>query len=179
MAEGPLSGVWTHRGLFAGLVSFWLFLRILPLSTLPAGWPGPDLLVCLTFAWVLRRPDYVPALLIFAVFLLEDMLTMRPPGLWTLIVLLGSEFLRNRELLTRQLPFALEWVMVAAVILLMLLAQRLVMSIVMAEQTSFGFAFVQIVLTILCYPLVVAVSRLAFGIRKAATGEMDARGRRL
>ena len=69
--------------------------------------------------------------------------------------------------------------MVAAVILLMLLAQRLVMSIVMAEQTSFGFAFVQIVLTILCYPLVVAVSRLAFGIRKAATGEMDARGRRL
>jgi len=42
-------------------------VRILPLSTEPGSVPGPDVVLCLTFAWVLRRPEYVPALLIAAV----------------------------------------------------------------------------------------------------------------
>ncbi len=179
MAEGILTGTWAFRGLFLGIAAASLFVRLLPLSTLPSGWPGPDLLVGLTFAWVLRRPDYVPALLIALIFVIEDMLTLRPPGLWTALVLLGAEFLRGREPLTRELPFPLEWAMVAGVILLMMVANRLALAVSVTPQPAFGFAFLQIVLTILAYPVIVVFSRLAFGVRKSATGEVDARGRKL
>ena len=94
-----------HRLLFVGIVAVLIFIRILPLSSMPSSIPGPDLALGLTLAWVLRHPDYVPAVTIAGVFLLEDLLFMRPPGLWALIVLAGTEFVRAREVVTRDLPF--------------------------------------------------------------------------
>lgn len=179
MAEPLPAGVWPYRALFLGLAALSLFVRLLPLGTSATAWPGPDLLLCLTLAWILRRPDYVPALLIVAVFLIEDMLTLRPPGLWAAIVLLGAEFLRGREPLTRELPFPLEWAMVAAVMLLMMGGNRLVLAITVSPQPGFAASFLQSILTILAYPVIVGFSRLLFGLRKSATGEVDARGRRL
>lgn len=179
MAEGKPRGVWPFRAAFLGVAILSLFLRLLPLSTLPSSWPGPDLLVGLAFAWVLRRPDYVPALLIAAIFLIEDLLTLRPPGLWAMFTVLGAEFLRSREPLSRELPFPLEWAMVAAVILLMTLGNRLVLALVVSPQSDFGYAFEQMLLTIACYPVIVVLSQLLFGVRKSATGEVDSRGRRL
>ncbi|MFD2439676.1 hypothetical protein ACFSS8_05565 [Paracoccus kondratievae] len=55
-----------------------LFWRLLPLSPGSIGWPGPDLALCLTVFWVLRRPEQVPVLTIAALFLIEDILLMRP-----------------------------------------------------------------------------------------------------
>jgi rod shape-determining protein MreD len=67
MAESLPASVWAYRGLYAALAFALLFLRMLPLGSVAGAWPGPDLLVCLTFAWVLRRPDYAPVLLVAAV----------------------------------------------------------------------------------------------------------------
>ena len=75
MGDSLPASVWAHRGLYAALALALLFLRLLPLGSIAGAWPGPDLLVCLTFAWVLRRPDYTPVLLIAAVLLLEDLRT--------------------------------------------------------------------------------------------------------
>lgn len=179
MVDGFSAGVWLHRGLYVGLALALLFLRLLPLGSLAGSWPGPDLLFCLTLVWVLRRPDYVPAGLIAMVVLLEDLLLMRPPGLWAALVVLAAEFLRSRAALTRELTFALEWLLVAAVVLATVLAYRLVLGIVMLPQVGFGQAMVQAIGTILCYPLAVGASWLAFGVRKPATGEVDAYGRRI
>ena len=75
---------------------------------------GPDLMLAFTFAWVLRRPDYVPVLLIAAIFLLEDMLLMRPPGLWTADRAdRDRDPARSREPRPREMPFMAEWAMVA------------------------------------------------------------------
>ena len=60
MAEGKPRGVWPFRAAFLGVAILSLFLRLLPLSTLPSSWPGPDLLVGLAFAWVLRTPIMCP-----------------------------------------------------------------------------------------------------------------------
>jgi rod shape-determining protein MreD len=54
-----------------------------------------------------------------------------------------------------------------------------VLTLTMMDQASLGQSMIQLVATILCYPVVVAVSRLAFGVRKPAAGEVDAYGRRL
>ncbi|AWB49416.1 rod shape-determining protein MreD [Gemmobacter aquarius] len=171
--------LWFYRGLFVTLAALLLFIKLLPLGSLAGSWPGPDLLLCLILAWVVRRPDYLPVLLICAVVLIEDFLLMRPPGLWAGVVILGTEFLRVRVGLTRELSFAAEWALVAAVLVAMLLAYRLVFVIAFLPQPAFGFALLQTLWSILCYPFVVAASRFAFDLRKPATGEVDAYGRRL
>ncbi|NCO16036.1 MAG: rod shape-determining protein MreD, partial [Alphaproteobacteria bacterium] len=90
------STIWRHRAIFVALALALFFLRLLPLGAEPGRWPGPDLMLCLILAWVQRRPDYLPAPLIALVVLTEDFLMLRPPGLWTAIVVLATEFLRGR-----------------------------------------------------------------------------------
>jgi rod shape-determining protein MreD len=179
MADPLRGSVWVHRALYAGIAAALLFLRILPLGSAAGTWPGPDLLLCLTFGWVLRRPDYAPLLLVAPVLLLEDMLLMRPPGLWAAIVVLATEFLRRRGALAREINFGVEWLLVAAVMTACFFGFRLVLMLVMLPQVSLGQAMIQLIASILCYPVVVGASRLAFGVRKPATGEVDVYGRRL
>ena len=168
-----------HRGLFLGLVALVMFLRLLPINPVSHGLPGPDLTLALTLAWVLRRPEYVPALLIAAVFLLEDLMFWRPVGLWTLIVLGATEFLRARESASRDLPFVLEAVLIGSVMIGMLLANRFILGLVMVEQPPLGREVLRMLATFVAYPFVVALSALAFGLRRAAPGEIDAWGNRL
>ncbi len=179
MADFAPSTVWGYRTLFGLLAGVLLFGRLLPLGSIAGGWPGPDLLFCLALSWVLRRPDYVPPLLLGIVVLLEDMLLMRPPGLWAAITVLAAEFLRNRAALTRQLSFAVEWLLVGAVIASAMLGYRLVLMLAMLPQVGLGQAMIHLIVTVLCYPLVVLLSRFAFGVRKPATGEVDDYGRRI
>jgi len=168
-----------HRLLFVGIVAVLIFIRILPLSSMPSSIPGPDLALGLTLAWVLRRPDYVPAVTIAGVFLLEDLLFMRPPGLWALIVLAGTEFVRAREVVTRDLPFLLEWLLIGAVLFGMIFANRLVLEIFMVPQIPLNLVLIHGFTTLVAYPFVVFFTRYVLGLHRAATGEVDALGHRL
>lgn len=168
-----------YRALYVGIGLVVIFVRLLPLGNHPGGLPGPDVTLAITLAWVLRRPEYVPALLIVAMFLLEDIMFWRPIGLWTLIVLGASEFLRIREESLRDLSFTLEWVLVAVILMVMLVSERLVLLIVMSPLPSLGLDLLGGLTTLAAYPPVVLLSRLGFGLRRAAPGEVDAFGRRL
>ena len=117
--------------------------------------------------------------LILMVILAEDLILMRPPGLWTAIVILATEFLRGRIALTRELSFVVEWLLVSGVMLGMMLVYRLILGLALVPQAPFGFAIVQVLWSIAVYPVVVALSRLALDLRKPATGEVDDFGRRL
>lgn len=179
MVDGARGQVWIYRGVFVALALLLLFLRLLPLGREVGTWPGPDLLLCLMLAWVTQRPDHLPALLIAVVVLAEDLILMRPPGLWTALVLMATEFLRARSALTRELGFAAEWLLIAGVMVAMLLVYRLVFTISFLGQPGFGFAFAQTIGSILMYPVVVAALRFAINLRKPSTGEVDAMGRRI
>ncbi|MBI1218430.1 MAG: rod shape-determining protein MreD [Rhodobacteraceae bacterium] len=179
MARPVISPRWAFRGLYVAIAVLLVLIRILPIRTLPTTLPGPDLLTCITLVWVLRRPDYVPVLLIAAVFLMEDFLLMRPPGLWAVIVLMGTEFLRSREALTRELGLAMEWAMVSTVMIGMVLVYRLAYAVAFLDEPQLSLVALQLLGSILCYPVVVGLSRALFGLRKAATGEVDALGRRM
>lgn len=171
--------LWAYRAAFAGLAALVLFVRILPLGATAGGFPGPDLMLCLTLAWVSRRPDYLPALLIAAVVLVEDLVLMRPPGLWAALVVLGTEFLRGRAAITRQFGFLAEWFLVAVMMFGMLMAYRIVLAVAFLDQPGFGYAFAQTVMSVLSYPVVAGLLQVALGLRKPLTGEVDAFGRRL
>jgi rod shape-determining protein MreD len=171
--------VWAYRVAFVLLALGVLFARMLPLGSVAGDWPGPDLMLCLMLAWVTQRPEHLPMGLIAVVMLAEDMILMRPPGLWAAIVVLATEFLRTRSTLTRELGFVAEWILIAGVMIAMLLAYRLAFAIAFMSQPGFGFAFAQTVGSILMYPVVVWVLRVVLQLRKPTPGELDAKGRRL
>ena len=164
--------------LFVGVALTLFFLRLLPLGTEAGRLPGPDILLCLILAWVQRRPDYLPAGLVAAVILTEDLFMLRPPGLWAALTVLGAEFLRSRAALTRELSFLMEWLLIAAVMVVLFLAGRLAHAVMFLPQIGFGYATAQVLASILAYPLVVGMSRVALGVHKPGMGEVDARGRR-
>ena len=170
---------WVFRGLFLAVALGLLFMRLLPLGNAPGALPGPDILLCVIFAWIVRRPDFLPMPLILVVILAEDLILMRPPGLWTAIVILATEFLRSRIALTRELSFLVEWLLVSGMMLGMMLVYRLTLGIAFVPQAPFGFVIVQVLWSIAVYPVVVGLSRLALDLRKPATGEVDDFGRRL
>lgn len=148
--------------LLAGMV---LFVRLLPLAPGKIILPGPDLLVCLCFAWVLRRPEQVPAPLIAAVFFTCDILLMQPPGLWTFFVILGSEALRKRAARWRDQAFVFEWARIAALLGLMTVGARVMMGLVFVPLPALGQVMMQYLATVLCYPVVVGVGWAFLGLR--------------
>ncbi len=169
---------WTYRLLFAAIASVVVFVRILPLDLTAGHIPGPDIVLLFALSWVLRRPDYVPVALVAAVFLLTDMLFMRPPGLWSALAVMAVEFLRSRAHVSRELPFLVEWMMVTAVLSAMILANRLILTVFLVSQPGFGQDVMLLLATALAYPLVVLFSATVLGVRKMAPGEVDQLGHR-
>ena len=168
MIDPAATRLWVGRGLFVLLSALVIFVRLLPIGHLPHGLPAPDLMLCFTAAWVLRRPEFLPAPLVAALFLLADLLFQRPPGLQALMVLVATEFLRSRTQRTRDTSFAFEWMTVAGVFLILTAALRLVHAVTFTPQPALAPAMVAVMLTILAYPLTVLASNLIFGVRRAA-----------
>ncbi len=179
MVERLLGPVLGHRVLFLALAAALFFWRLLPIPNGDYVFPGPDLLLCLVFCWTLRRPDYLPFWLIAGVIFVEDLLMMRPPGLWALLVLGGAEFLRARGATTRSLSFGVEWVFLSGVMALLFTAYRLVLALVLLPQSPINASLVHLIVTIAAYPLVVGTSVMAFGLRRPSLGETTSTGRRI
>ena len=170
MVERASWHLWLMRFIWLLLCLLLIIVHLLPLSTTPKSWAAPQLIIALTFAWILRRPEYVPPLMIALVFLLADLLHQRPPGLWAALVLIGSEALRGRAARLRDMPFAAEWAHVAVTLLTMTLGYRLVLSLLMIDQAPLGLSLIQMLMTLIFYPLIVILSQTIFRVRKLAPG---------
>ncbi|GGD44403.1 rod shape-determining protein MreD [Sinisalibacter lacisalsi] len=168
---------WAYLGLFLGLSALIVFIRMLPLDASSGGMPPPDLIVLLGFAWVLRRPDFVPVLPFAAVLLATDMIFLRPPGLVTALAVIGLEWLRVRGGALRERGLAVEWATVGAVLAAMLLAERVLLALFFVEQGGFGLAVLGLAVNVVVYPLVAAISVWGFGVRRLAPGEHAAEAR--
>ncbi len=167
MGESLIPHKWLMRIAFVGTCLVMLFLQLLPLETTPRRWAGPDFLVVLTLAWAGRQPAYVPPLLVAAIFLLADFLLMRPPGLMAALMVLASEVLRNRALSLRDATYVAEWMTAAAMLIFIAVGYRLLLIIFMVERSSLGLTLMQAMMNIAVFPLVVALSKLIFGVGRA------------
>lgn len=169
----------TTRQVLAGSALFltceivMLFARLLPLSAGHSGWPGPDLGLCLALAWVLRRPDQVAAPVIALFFLFEDLLLLRPLGLWALLVLLGTEAARSREHRWRDQPFMVEWLRVSVLIGAMMLGNRVIQGLFLLPVPPLGQEILRYIATLAFYPLVVFAARLLVGLRRISPVEAE------
>ena len=176
--DEAVSHLWSMRALYALLAVFILFLHLLPLNTQPDRWPFPEILIAVTFAWVLRRPDYVTTLLVAAVMLLADLLLQRPPGLLAALVILGTSYLRSAATGMRDAGFVGEWISVGVVITAIFLANRVALSLFSVEQSAVGPVVIQLVLTIIAYPAIVMLSQSVFGVRRISAADASTVGSR-
>lgn len=172
-----LRAVWVYRLIYFGVAIVFLFFALLPFGAGEGGLPGPDLMLCLTFAWILRRPDYVPLWLMVPVFLLDDVLLMRPLGLWTLVVLLAAEYLRRRVDHSESQTFGAEVVLGAGCIAATFIANHVILSLLLAETPPVAGQTLQALVTIAFYPVTALFSQL-IGVRRLAPGELDTLGTR-
>lgn len=178
MADVTPAKVHLMRCSFAGLALAVVFFRLLPLETNPRSWAPPDLILVLALAWSVRRPDYVPALLLAATFVIMDFLFHRPPGLMALLVLIGCEFLKTRAQPHREATFLAEWLAAAVVIAAIVLANRFVLFVLAVEQAPFGLSIIEMLATVMAYPLAALFSQNLLGVRKLSPAEADALGAR-
>ncbi|GHF50745.1 rod shape-determining protein MreD [Seohaeicola zhoushanensis] len=178
MAERASAHVWAMRVAFGALALTIMFFHLIPLDTLPRRWAPPDLLLAFAFAWVLRRPEFVPPLLLAGIMLLADLLFQRPPGLWALLVVLGAEYLKYRTAGLSEASFIGEWAAVALVVTGITLLNRLILGIMMVPLPAFGLGVIQMVLTIVAYPLVALVTQALMGVRRPTPGDAGAMGAR-
>ncbi|HGG06381.1 MAG TPA: rod shape-determining protein MreD [Aliiroseovarius sp.] len=166
--------LWSYRVLLLAMAFVITFIQLLPLSDGYGGLPGPDLFLALVFAWVVRRPEYVPVALVAVIVFLMDMLFQSPPGLRAALVVMGLEFLRRRAMQMRDMPFALEWGLVVAVLALVMLGERLVLAVFFVDQVSFGKSVLRLLITMATYPVVAAFSVYVLGVRRLQPGDADA-----
>ena len=170
--------VWKQRALLAGLLSLIIFTSLLPLGPMFGGIPGPYLAMCLLFAFVLRRPDYVPLGLVLVMVFAADALLMRPLGLWTLIMLVATEFLRRSVVQTEALTPEEEFGQILPVMLACFIAERLILLALLAEPPVFFSQVIHVGMTLVFYPIIVLFTHSVLGVRRLQPGEVDTLGGR-
>ena len=176
MNEQISSRLWTMRLVFGLLILCILFLHLLPLQTAGGGLIWPDFVLCFALAWSVRRPEFVPAVLLAGVFLLSDLLLQRPPGLWAVLALIACEKMKGQSRSLRDAPLATEFVSVGLWIVGVGIAYQIILAITLVDGTPMIPALIQIIVTVLAYPLVVAITHGLLGVRKAAPNEMGNKG---
>ncbi len=163
---------------FVAIITGLIFISLLPMGGDAGRLAGPDLMTCVVFVWMMRRPDFVPLWLLAGAMLTADVLLMRPFGLWAALVVIAAEILRARAVLMRELNFFMEWAVVSGLMLAMLLAYRFGFALTLIPQVSFGAALVQWLWSVIAYPAVVLFTGYVLALRKPSLGQVDAYGRR-
>ncbi len=176
MAERTDGKTWIGRGVFVLLAFVLIIFDLVPLDMRPSLWAAPDLLLAATLAWVARKPRHVPVVVIAGIMLMTDFLFMRPPGLWTALVVILTEMIRRQHRDFRNMPLLVEWGTVTFGIVAITLVNRVVLAVVMAPQAPFALALIEMVGTIAIYPLVLVAAHFAFGVSRAAPGELGSKG---
>lgn len=174
MIDAALLRTWSLCAGFALLALLLTFAELLPLNTLPPRWMMPDVLLCVTFVCCIRRPHYVPMLIIAVVFLFQDLLLNRPPGLFAALTLMASEWLKRRSRRAEKFPFLREYLSVALAMAVVLLGTRWGLAIVVLPMPETFLTLSELLSTILFYPLVVVFVQVVLKIRRPGFGDLEA-----
>ncbi len=153
-----------------------MFFHLIPLDTVPRRWTPPDLLIAFAFAWSLRRPDYAPAASIAAVMLMADLVVPAATGADGVADGAGQRIPQTRASGLREASFAGEWLAVCLSLLAITVLNRLTLGLLAVEQAQLSLSLIQMVMTMIAYPLVVLVSQSLMGVRKPAPSDTDAMG---
>lgn len=166
MSERSAARLWSMRALFAALCGFVLAYHLLPIAPLSHIFMPPDLILGLSLAWTVRRPEYAPIWLIAIVALLADLLLMRVPGLWAAMTVLAAGYVQRRRGQMQNTGFGVEWAHVCLAVAGAFLLQRVAYAVLILDPLPTAGIFTQFVTTVATYPLMVALTIWVFQVRK-------------
>jgi len=141
------------------IVMLLVLFQTMPIHTSIDQFSMPDIPLVITFVWVMRRPDVMGPILITIAFLFADMILQRPPGLWALIVLCGSMFLRSRTIYFKEVIFFYEWLTISIVIIICFIANQFLLLLTFLPTHNLEFLVKQALFTIMLYPIFIWLSR--------------------
>lgn len=209
MSEQSTLRLWLMRAGFVLLAMITLFFQLLPLNTAPidlftpdlvplgdeadadarldallserapSRWVAPNVLLGFALAWAVRRPEFVPSVLIAGLLLLSDFLLGRPPGLWAAIAFVGIEAFRARGRILRDSTFPAEWLSASLILIAIMLGNRIALALTLVPLPPLGLTLFELGMTIVFYPVFAAASHWLMGVRKAQPGDLDATGQRI
>jgi len=145
-----------------GLIA--IFIEAAPLGLSADAFPSPDILFCVVAYWSIRRPGAASLLAIFALALARDLLTDAPVGAGALTLVIASEFLKTLGPGLSRRSFATEWLLLAIVLALVLLAQWLVVLALLAHPPYLTDLAYQWLATMALYPALALVFRWLFRV---------------
>ena len=160
--------------LFVLIVFVLIFIKVLPLNTVPKEWIAPDLLLCVTLVWCLRNPIRAPIILLAALFLLQDIILQRPIGLFSAVATLMCEWAKCQALRAEEFPFVIEWVTAAIAMIAIFILVQSIASLSMITKPSMWVFGKELIFTILAYPLVTLLCRYGLGLRTHQVTEFEA-----
>lgn len=158
---------------FLILVSVIAIAQLLPLSRVAGALPGPDLLILVISAYAMRRPRMIPTWVYLLVLVATDVLLTRPLGLHAALSLLAVDMMRRRALQSPTMPFSREWLIVATAVTVIALLEVVILLVFLVPQASLGLALIQLIVTVLTYPVVVLLIAEPFGLRRPKATDTD------
>jgi len=165
----PTPLIWFSRALYLLLGLLAIAYPLLPLQFNPAHWPAPALLYALTVAWLVRRPEGAPLLLIAVLALLADAVLMRPMGLWALFLLAASETVRFSYKSIQERGLMMEFSMVFGLLMAMLIIQNIILWASFSQTLGLARMGQIVILTLLSYPFIIAILHYILRVRKPDT----------
>ena len=110
--------------------------------------------------------------LVVGVFFLADLLYLRPPGLWTAIVLIATEFMRRRSVGPTEFPFLVEFAVFSGVFTAMVTGNALVQLVFGLTPPDLYVLVLHVLVTMVAYPFVIGFSHFILGIRRARPSDL-------
>ena len=174
MVMDPSLRILRLRLIYLLIMMLLVLLQTIPIHTSTDKLTMPDIPLIITFVWVMRRPDVMAPILITIAFLFADMILQRPPGLWTLIVLCASMFLRSRTVYFKEVIFFYEWLMIAIVVIFCFTAHQFLLLLTFLPTHNLVLLVKQALFTIMLYPIFIWLSRsmLRFSLYKTLQKHM-------
>ncbi len=160
-----------YQALFLAIAVALMSFSMIPPRGLQPDLPQPDILFCLIAAWAMRQPDTVRPVMILFTVLLSEIMFLKPPGLWTALVLLATEFLRSLVDRIRYQAFTFEWIVFSGTFAAIIILYQLALAITFVPVLEPGSAALHVLATIIAYPVVVMISNTVFRVRKAGSAE--------
>jgi rod shape-determining protein MreD len=141
-----------------------IFVEAAPLGLAADATPSPDILFCVVAYWSTRRPGSTALIAVFALGLARDLMTDAPVGAGVLTLVFASEFLKALGHGLSRRSFATEWLLLATVLALVIMAQWLIVLILLAHPPYLTDLAYQWLATMALYPVLALIFRWLFRI---------------
>ena len=113
----------------------------------------PDLLTCLIFAILINRPELCPPYIILPIYILSDIILMKPIGLYCALVFVAAELIRKYNTLIRKESFLIHWIVFLSCLAVIQVLYISIHKLFFMPSPQLVLLIKQFVLTSFFYPL--------------------------